>query len=302
MSVKLAPIVLFTYNRLWHVQETIKALKKNEYSEQSNLIIFSDGAKCFEDQSRVNDVRNYIYTIKGFRQVQIIERNSNLGLAKSIVRGVTDIINIFGRIIVIEDDLVTSPYFLRYMNEALTLYAHEEKVASIHGYIYPISKKLPETFFIKGADCLGWATWKRAWALFQEDAQTLLNELKRRRLTKEFDFNGAYRFTRMLKLQTSGKSTSWAIKWYASTFLENRLTLYPGSSLVQHIGNDNTGTNFGARDFLDVDLAREPIKIGGTTIDEDISARYFIEDYLRSIKTPLWRSAIEKAKRALIPN
>lgn len=298
MFVNLAPVVLFTYNRPWHVQKTIEALKNNEFSSQSDLIIISDGAKGVEDQPRVNEVRNYLRAIKGFRRVQVIERPQNLGLAKSIVRGVTEIIDKFCRLIVLEDDLVTSPYFLRYMNEALALYEHEEKVASIHGYVYPVSPKLPETFFIRGADCLGWATWKRAWRLYEDDAQTLLDELKIRRLAKQFDFNGAYRYTRMLKLQTSGKATSWAIRWYASTFLNDRLTLYPGLSLVQHIGNDNTGTNFGTRDFLDVTPTRKPVTVGGIAIDEDLGARKIIEDYLRrNVKNPLWRGALNRAKR-----
>jgi glycosyltransferase involved in cell wall biosynthesis len=298
MSVDLAPVVLFAYNRPRHVQKTIEALQDNELSSQSDLIVISDGGKDFEDQLRVNDVRNYLHTISGFHNVQVIERPQNFGLAKSIVRGVTEIVNKSGRLIVLEDDLVTSPHFLRYMNEALALYEHEEKVASIHGYVYPVSPKLPETFFIRGADCLGWATWKRAWALFEDDAQTLLDELKKRRLTRQFDFNGAYRYTRMLKLQTSGKTTSWAIKWYASAFLENRLTLYPGSSLVQHIGNDNTGTNFGTTNFLDATLTSEPVKVGGIAVDEDLRAREILEDYLRRyVKTPLWRGALNKARR-----
>jgi hypothetical protein len=151
-----------------------------------------------------NVVRNWPHP-----QKTVIERNRNWGLAESIIDGVTRVVNEFGRVIVVEDDLVTSIYFLQYMNEVLNLYEKEEKVASIHGYVYPIDG-LPETFFLRGADCWGWATWKDKWALFEPDGTKLLDELKKRKLTKRFDFNGSYPFSLMLANQVSGKNDSWA--------------------------------------------------------------------------------------------
>ena len=148
----MIPIILFVYNRPWHTRQTVKALQKNELAGRSDLFIFSDGPKDEQTEKAVQKVREYIHTIDGFQTVTIREREENWGLANSIIDGVTQIVNEYGRVIVLEDDLMTSPFFLRYMNDALNLYECEEKVISIHGYIYPLSEKLPSTFFLRGTD------------------------------------------------------------------------------------------------------------------------------------------------------
>ena len=300
MTASYTPIVLFCYNRIYHLCQTVEALKKNELADQSDLIIYSDGPKNLTDQPKVDAVRKYIRTIEGFQNVKIIESFKNRGLGNSIIAGVTKTVDKYDRVIVLEDDLVTSPFFLRYMNDALDLYKNEENVISIHGYIYPVSERLPTTFFLRGADCLGWATWKRGWDLFEEDGQRLLNELEKKNLTKLFDFNGAYRYTRMLKKQIAGKVNSWAIRWYASAFLRERLNLYPVTSLVRHIGNDGAGTNFGISDILDVELAEKPISVGSINVVENPEARRIVESYLRSIKTSIPKGIINYARRYLI--
>ena len=253
MNKSLAPIALFIYNRPWHTQQTVEALQKNELANESELFIYSDAAKNEQASESVNAVREYIKTINGFKEITIILRDKNWGLADSIIDGVTKIVNEYGRIIVLEDDLVTSPYFLKFMNEGLTMYENEDKVASIHGYIYPIDN-LPNTFFIKGADCWGWATWKRAWDIFESNGEKILDELKSRRLEKEADFNNSYGFTQMLKDQIKGKNNSWAVRWYMSAFLKDMLTLYPGKSYVQNIGNDDSGTHCCVSDIFRVEL------------------------------------------------
>jgi hypothetical protein len=258
--VNLAPVSLFVYNRLDHTHQTIEALQKNILSDETNLFIFSDAPKNKEQADAVYEVRNYIKTIDGFKSVTIVERNSNFGLARSIIEGVTSIVNEYGRVIVLEDDLVTSPYFLQFMNDGLDLYELNEDVASIHGYVYPIDG-LPETFFMRGADCWGWATWKEKWALFEPDGTVLLDELKRKNLTKRFDFNGAYAFTQMLIDQIDGKNNSWAVRWHASAFLKNKYTLYPGKSLVLNIGHDGSGTHSGDTNSYFSEVAKLPVKI-----------------------------------------
>jgi hypothetical protein len=298
--MKPAPIVLFTYNRPAHVRQTVEALKKNQLAEQSSLMVYSDGPKGKDDLAKVADVRKYIHNIDGFRSVEVIERAENLGLGESIINGVTEVVNKYGRVIVMEDDLVTSPFFLRYINKGLELYESEEKVISIHGYIYPVQGKLPSTFFLRGADCLGWATWKRGWDLFEKNGSKLLNELRSRKLTKEFDFNGAFRYTRMLKEQAAGRNSSWAIRWYASAFLKERITLYPGVSLVRHIGNDGTGTNFGISDTLNVELAKEPVFADRIDNVENPQAAKLVEIYLRSVKIPFIKAITKHGKRRLV--
>ena len=194
-GINTAPVVVFVYNRLVHTRRTFEALQLNDLTQQSELVVFSDGPKSIGDMARVQEVRNYIKTIRGFANITINEREQNLGLANSIINGVTDIVTRYGKIIVLEDDMVTTPYFLRYMNEALELYENEERVISIHGYVYPVNARLPETFFLKGADCWGWGTWKRGWDLFEADGAKLLKELKARKLEQRFDFNGTYDYS-----------------------------------------------------------------------------------------------------------
>ena len=198
-TMNLAPIVLFTYNRPVHTQQTIEALLKNKYAADSDLIIYSDAPKNNEAKEGVENTRKYLNTIIGFKSVSIVAREKNFGLANNIIDGVTSVVKKYGRIIVLEDDLLTSPYFLQYINDALNLYENEDDVISIHSYIYPIKRKLPDTFFIKGADCLGWGTWERGWNLFNPDGKYLFEELIKRKLTKEFDFNNSYPYTKMLK-------------------------------------------------------------------------------------------------------
>jgi hypothetical protein len=241
--MSFAPIALFVYARPAHTRLTIEALLKNPEAEFSDLIIFSDAARSPEKQANVEDVRFYLETIVGFRTVTIHHRPYNFGLAKSIIEGVTEVLEEHERIIVLEDDLVTSPYFLQYMNEALEKYEDDDRVVSIHGYVYPVKQTLPEAFFLRGADCWGWATWRHGWKVFNPNGQFLLDELKKHDLINEFNFNGAYSFSNMLEGQIKGDNDSWAVRWYASAFLANKLTLYPGRSLVHNIGIDGSGTH-----------------------------------------------------------
>jgi hypothetical protein len=225
------------------------------------LIVFSDGGKSADDQLLVNKVRNFIDSIRGFKSVTLHKRPYNFGLAKSIIEGVTQVFNEYDSIIVLEDDLVTSPYFLSYMNTALNLFKNDDRVISIHGYAYPVQTELPEVFFLRGADCWGWATWRRGWSIFNPDGQVLLNELQRRNLQKDLDFQGGYGFTQMLRDNINCKNDSWAIRWHVSAFLAGKLTLHPGRSLVQNIGNDGSGTHCGGTGIFDVSLSPTPINL-----------------------------------------
>jgi hypothetical protein len=298
--VSISPIALFTFSRLWHTQRTIETLQKNESAGDSELFIFSDGPRSETDHEDVNAVREYCKTISGFKKIVIIEREKNLGLASSIIAGVTEIVNQFGLVIVLEDDMVTSPYFLRYMNEALQLYRNEERVISIHGYNYPAQDTFPETFFLRGADCWGWATWKRGWDLFEPDGRKLLTELKAKKLTRRFDFDGSYDFTKMLEDQVNGENDSWAIRWHASAFLLDKLTLYPGKSLVRNIGTDESGTHCATTDVYDTELSREPIALNKIPIEENKAAFMMISRYLDSIKPPIHKRFIQFLRKRFI--
>lgn len=281
----LAPIILFAYNRPSHTLQTLEALALNELAKESVLYIFSDGIKENADSNsiqKINETREIIKSKQWCKEVIIIERQQNFGLAKSVIEGVTEIINKFQKVIVLEDDLVTSPYFLKFMNETLHKYEKEESVACISAYIYPIDN-LPELFFIKGADCWGWATWKRAWDLFEPDGSKLLNIIESKKLTSEFDLNKSYPYTKMLREQISGLNHSWAIRWYASAFIKNKLCLYPGKSLVNNIGTDGSGTHDGSTDVYNTVVAQAPIILKDLKIEVNKSALSKMTNYFKAL-------------------
>lgn len=295
----LSPIALFVYNRPEHTARTITALQKNILANDSDIFIFSDGARDELGETKVEEVRNYLKMISGFKNISIIERNENLGLSKSIISGVTEIVNKYGKVIVLEDDLITSPYFLKYMNEALSVYEKEEGVISIHGYVYPIKKTLPETFFLRGADCWGWATWKRGWDLFEPDGKRLLTELENRNLVRKFDFDGNYDYSGMLKRQIAGQNNSWAIRWYASAFLADKLTLYPGRSLIENVGQDKTGVHGTQSSMYKTTLTQNEILVGNIIIEENSEAQDIINNYFGSLKPGLIRRIVRKIRSFL---
>ena len=295
----LAPIALFAYDRLSHLRQTVESLKENDFAKDSDIFIFSDGPRGNSSVSKVEEVREYLTKIDGFKNIKIIKRESNFGLAKSIISSVTEVLELYGKVIVLEDDIVTSPFFLKFMNASLELYEKEEKVISIHGYIYPVESKLPETFFIRGADCWGWATWKRGWDLFENNGSLLFEELKKRNLMKAFDFNGTYPFTEMLKAQIVGENNSWAIRWYASAFLNNKLTLYPGRSLVCNIGNEGSGTHCGVNYSYDVTLAQTAIDVKGIEVSENGDARKAFEEFFQTQKSSFFIRLKLKIKEIL---
>lgn len=296
MTPIYAPIALFVYARPNHTRRTVEALLSNPQAASSDLIIFSDAARTPDKEEAVRLVREYVSGIEGFRSLTVHHRTQNFGLAKSIIEGVTQVLADHERVIVLEDDLVSSPHFLRYMNEALARFAEEERVISVHGYVYPVHNPLPEAFFLRGADCWGWATWRRGWAQFNPDGQFLLNELKHQHLLKLFDFNGAYSYSEMLKGQVNGSNDSWAVRWHASAFLANKLTLYPGRSLTHNIGNDSTGTHCGTTAIFDAELSVTPIRLDSVVIEESQAARKIVEEFFRSMRPPL-----QRVLRRLIP-
>lgn len=280
-----APVCLFVYSRVGHTQKTIEALLANEEANETDLIIFSDGAKGLDDASDVGHVRDYLGTIQGFQSITIHSSNANLGLARSIIDGVGKVLASFDKVIVLEDDMVTSPYFLKYMNEALCRFSDDERIISIHGYVYPVRDKLPNAFFLRGSDCWGWATWRRGWDLFNPDGRELFASLKSKGLLRKFDFDGAYPYSKMLKDQIKGKNDSWAIRWYASAFLLNKLTLYPGKSLINNIGNDSSGTHCGATEVYHPDLTMCPIDLSKLEVKHSARAFKSFNNFFRSSRS-----------------
>lgn len=279
-----APIALFAYCRPAHLARTIDALRRNPEARDTTLYVFCDAAKNTAAQEGVDGVRNLVRAVDGFAAVKVVCREQNCGLARNITTGVTEVLQQHPDVIVVEDDVLVAPRFLRFMNDVLTLYRGEPRVGSATGYCYPVDRPLPETFFIKGADCWGWATWRDRWALYNPNGTQLLQELRARGLERAFDFDGTMGFTRMLRDQIAGKNDSWAVRWHASCFLRDRLILYPGRSLVENIGNDGSGTHVTAKDTTyDVQVGTAPVHVGGIEVEEsDIGRTAFCNFFRKS--------------------
>jgi len=257
----LAPICLFTYNRISELKQTIESLQQNNLSEQSELFIFSDGPKNELDKIKVEMVRNYIRRIKNFKFINIFESNSNKGLANSVIDGVSQIINEYGKVIVLEDDLITSANFLDFMNQALIYYEKYENIFSISGYtakLKSLSNDEYDNYFSRRASSWGWATWRNRW----DTVDWQVKDFKKFRwnLIQRINFNRVGSdLTRMLILQQKGKIDSWAIRWCYSQFKSQQLTVFPKTSKVNNIGigKNSTNTKKGKRFFTPLDESKK---------------------------------------------
>ena len=253
----VAPIILFTYRRAAHTRRCVESIKRSPLAAESKLYIFSDAPKGNADLADVLAVRSYLKTVTGFKSVVIEEATENLGLANSVIYGVGKVLEEHGRTIVLEDDLILSPYFLSYMNEALEIYKDEEDVININSHILSSPMTFNENFFISFANSWGWATWKRGWKYFEPDAEKLLAKIESEGREREFDMG--YHFTRMLREQCAGKINSWAIRWNASLFVNKKLSLNVGRPLVVNGGFGEGATHCNTPDLFSVKLYTEEI-------------------------------------------
>ena len=291
----LTPIALFVYNRPHHTRKTLESLMANAEFSDSPLYVFCDGAKRKKDIPLVRETRELIRSYD-LDNATIIEREENMGLANSIITGVTELCNKYGRVIVVEDDLYLSPYFLKYMNTALDTYEEYDEVMHISGYMFPVRGQLPDTFFYRATSCWGWGTWKRAWNKFEPDVHKLLAGFQDDKKRWEFDIQGSTNFYRMLKYQARN---SWAIRWYASVFLNNGLCLHPGKSLVNNIGHDDSGVHCGCTDVYDVNVSEDKDFMFTTNISESEKAVVSMVDFYQSLKRPIYVLAYNKLKQII---
>jgi hypothetical protein len=294
-----APIALFVYNRPQHARQTVEALQKNALAMHSDLIIFSDAPKTNIHKPAVDEVRQYLVKITGFKSITIIERDENFGLAKSIIEGVTKIVDECGRVIVMEDDLIVSPYFLEYMNNALNKYEYEEKIVQVSGYMFPVRLDIKEdALFLPLTTSWGWATWKRAWDLFDPDAKDYIHIKADSALKKMFNLGGTYDYFSMLEAQLAGKIDSWAIRWYLSTFMYKGLVLYPKTSLVSNEGFDGSGTH---GDYSNIKYAMDILSIVNfpNILEAEAKQINVIAAYLKFKKSNLFWQRLKKLMHRL---
>ena len=253
--MSLAPICLFTYNRLEETKQTVEALQNNFLAPQSDLYIFSDGPKNELAKDKVNAVRDYIKTIKGFKSITVFESKINKGLANSIVDGVSQIINEFGKVIVLEDDLVTTPNFLDFMNQGLNFYYDDDFVFSISGYTMNLKslKKFNEDYYYgHRASSWGWATWQKEWQSVDWEVKGFKDFNVSKKMQKAFNQGGSD-MSSMLKAQMNGRIDSWAIRFCFQQFLNKKACVFPKKSKVQSIGFSKEATHtVGARKFITI--------------------------------------------------
>lgn len=292
----LAPIVLFVYNRPQQALNTLEALAKNDLAKDSSLFIYADGPKAVEDKMKIEETRKILRLKQWCKEVHIIESEENKGLATSIVEGVTKIINLYGKAIVLEDDIVTSPFFLQYMNESLTLYEKEDKVMHISGYV-PLTtgaQKLPDTYFLRFMSCWGWATWKRAWDTLITDIPYLYKIIPQQKDFDDYSLNNTTDIISQLERNYNGTLNTWAVKWYSTIFLYNGLCLYPKYSLVQNIGFDGSGENTYCSDgSFQVNLASE-VKVYPIKIEECKYAKEYLMRFYIYGKDSSWKRRLKK--------
>lgn len=290
-----APIVLFVYNRPTHTRKTVDALLKNRLMAESDLFIYSDAPKHSGVANAVGEVRACIRTITGFRSITIVERDKNLGLADSIIDGVTSVVNQYGRVIVLEDDLVTSPHFLEYMNAALLHYESDPKAFSIGAYNFPVTTMpIPsdypwDTYASFRCCSWGWATWIDRWKRIDWGMDYYETFTLDRAAQESFN-RGGPDMSGMLKMQYEGRIDSWAIRFCYAHHANHMHCIYPVKTLVLNIGLDRSGMHCG------VDPRREH-----ASFDEQWMPRVFCSaDNIDARITRSFYEAFTPPKRSLI--
>lgn len=298
---RFSPVVLFVFARPDHTKKTVDALLANPEACNTDLIVYADAARSERDVSAVEAVREIFSDLRGFKSVTIHLREKNYGLARNIMEGVTQVTAMYGRAIVLEDDIVTSPAFLNYMNAALDKYENIKGVWHISGWNYPIKSKenLPETFFWRTMNCWGWATWADRWQHFKKNPGELVNSWSSDDV-KRFNLDSSHDFWAQVVANHEGKLNTWAIFWYATIFVHQGLCLNPTRSFVANIGNDGSGENCGAEDIYKTSLANIFHQQWPTELTENVAVVELIRAFYKSLKPSLLRRILGRIKRVFI--
>jgi hypothetical protein len=302
MPNQYAPIAFFAYKRPEQTLSSLASLANNPESKQSWLFIFCDGPKTSSDEAGVREVRRVVRDRQWCGRVSVIEHERNQGLAQSVIGGVTQLVEEFGRVIVVEDDLLVARGFLDYANRALERYEHADKVFQISGHMFPIAQTGVENhaFFMPMITSWGWATWRRAWKYFDPGAEGFEQLKHDASLRKRFDLQGSYPYSTMLFSQMAGEIDSWAIRWWWSVFRQNGIALFPRRSLIRNIGSDAASTHTRGGDILYNDTRwSDDRRVGALPERVEVDRDYFgrVRTYLALATN---RSPLFRARRRLI--
>lgn len=281
----LAPIVFFAFNRPEHTIRALNSIKNCKESRNSRLFVYCDGPRNKESLKEVKETIEIVEKLDWCCEVKVYKNKSNNGLANQIVRGVSEVVNDYGKVIVMEDDLEISTGFLDFMNKGLIKYESTENVYSICGYLFPMDQSIEKPFFSRLVSSWGWATWKRAWDSYDHDLKTLSKYIDTEELEKQFNLDGCYNFSNQISLNLREVKNTWGIRWYLSVFKENGLSLFPNKSLLKNRGFDGSGVNCNSEnEFYSDDIATSVI-IPDQKIEEDIKIREKIKDYFSKFQT-----------------
>ncbi len=240
----LAPICLFAYNRVDEIQQTLEALKCNYLATESELYIFSDGSKNELNDHKVEIVRKYIHCVDGFKSVNIIESKENKGLANSIINGVSLILNKYEKVIVLEDDLITSANFLYFMNNALDFYLFDKNIQSISGFSLSLKDKKNKVYFQTRPGSWGWCTWKNRWDSEVFNKEKIKSVIKSNpSILKEFRHKCGADMPKMLLNSIENRNDSWYVRWAFNHFINNHYAVFPSHSFIKNIGFGNEGVH-----------------------------------------------------------
>lgn len=310
MNNTYSPIIVFGYNRPMHLKRTLTALSENVYADQSVLYIFCDGAKSNateDDLSKIHNVREVAREKCWCKEVRIIEAPINKGLANSIIDGVTEVINQYGKAIILEDDLVTSPFFLKYMNEALEYYESRKSVFSIGANRPPVDKmEIPADYPYDVFVCLrsystGWATWKDRWDQVDWSMDYMEHFLSQPEQVKAFNRAGED-MTKLLIMQRDGEIDSWAMRFGFAHFYQHAIAILPCHSYVDNIGFDGTGihsgTNIRGEYRNDLSFAKEHVRFLDVLYEDRRIINAFYSRFYPK-RRPIWKKAINYIARKL---
>lgn len=277
-----APVVLFLFNRPEHARRTLEALERNQGAQETDLYIYSDGPRGAHDADGVERVRALISGVSGFRSVTSVIRDDNVGLTRNIVEGVSYVVERHGRVIVVEDDIVTAPTFLAFMNDALDRYSDDRRVWHISGWNYPIDPAgLPPFFFWQVMNCWGWSTWADRWRCYRKEPQRLVEQWSADRI-EAFNLGGAHDFFCQVRDNVAGRIDSWAIFWYATIFENQGLCLNPTQSFVCNVGLDGSGTHGELRRVSQLNVDRLYCGLPPIEVAPDSHAIARVRDHLES--------------------
>jgi hypothetical protein len=250
-------IAIFAYKRPDCLRNLLQSLQRNNGIENLEIYVFVDGPKSPAEIDLVNEVQSVALDFSLQLEMHLKVSPINLGLANSVKTNISLLFESYESLIVLEDDLVLSKFFLEFMLEGLQKFAEDAKIAGISGYSYPINNPSQHGYLLPGGDCWGWATWRDRWQQIEWDPNSLISSLRSNGKVNSFNLGGAYDYYGMLVDSRLGLIDSWAIYWHASMFLSGKYTYYPSKTLVLNFGMDGSGTHFNSKSKV-FDMRSEP--------------------------------------------